>query len=171
MAVSQFVRIDDHLLVGVCFDQPGMEGWQLGPATLSYDSGSLSSFMGTVTVDKKGSTDNRVGSQCNKLEFSDLPKGADLGTFTLSVESVLLAAPDEGKECEVYNARLSRSLVLKERGITADCTLGEGYSLFSITSKPTDMPEADAQLLVSQQAAGFVIGPWTFTGTPITVTK
>lgn len=51
MAVSQFVRLEDRLLVGVCFDQPGSEGWQLGPATLSYDSGSSSSFMGTVTVD------------------------------------------------------------------------------------------------------------------------
>jgi hypothetical protein len=161
--LSNYYQSGGHLFVSVCFDQPGTEVWQMGPATLKYANGEVSSFYGHITLNQRGSPDGKIGQQCNTLEFVDLPAGADLSGLNLTIESVLLEAPAEGKECDVYNNRLANSIKLEQQGIKAECVPGAGYSLFRVISKPATMTEDEAQILVSQEAAGFVIGPWIFT--------
>src|SRR5437763_1974073 len=82
----------------------GTEGWQIGPTTLTYANGELSSFAGHTTLDKRGPSDSEAGRHCDTLEFIDLPVDADLSQLSLSVQSVLLAAaPEEGHQCEYDN--------------------------------------------------------------------
>lgn len=163
MTISDISFSNGHLFANVCFDQPGTESWQLGPVTLKYANGESSSFAGKVTLNQKGTGDGKPGLQCDALDFRNLPEGADLSTFRLSVESILLEAPAEGQECEVYDSRLEQSNRLEQLGINAKCNPHAGSSVFEIIEKPVGMSDADALTIISQEASGFILGPWTFT--------
>lgn len=166
MNVSNIYALNGHVFVSICFSQPGEEAWQLGPTTLYYPDGEITSFYGHVTRNEIGSVNGKVGWQCNTLEFVDLPAGTNLSQLSLNVESILLAAPDEGMQCEVYNKRLAQSARLKNLGIQAMCNTESGYLTFEIISKPSQMTQDEALLIIGQESAGFVVGNWQFEKLP-----
>jgi len=172
MTISNFYLMGGHLFVSVCFNGLGTESWQIGPTTLTYTNGELSSFAGHTTLDKPGPSDNEAGRHCDTLEFIDLPVDADLSQLSLSVQSVLLAAaPEEGHQCEYDNARWAKSARMKQLGITATCELEPGWSSIKIVSKPAEMTEEEALNIVGQETSGMIIGPWTFTGAAVVSDK
>jgi hypothetical protein len=171
MSVSNFYLTGGHLFISVCFAAPGTEKWHLGPATLTYANGDLSSFAGHSTLDKVASASDQVGQHCDTLEFQDLPAGADLSRLNLSVQSVFLEAGDEGHECEVASARWAKSANLKQLGITAQCTEYPGYYLFKVITKPAAMTDDEAQNILGREASGMTLGPWNFENVALTTDK
>jgi hypothetical protein len=171
MTISNFYQSDSHLYVSVCFEGRGVEGWQMGPATLSFANGEVSWFAVHPTLDQRGSTDGSPGQHCETLEFDDLPAGADLSGLSLRVESVLLAYPEDFKECEVYNARWAKSERMKELGIQVECSLEPGLIQFKLVARPQAMTEEEALAVAGQEAGGMIIGPWVFTEANIVVEK
>jgi hypothetical protein len=92
-----------------------------------------------------------------------LPAGADLSNLSLEVQSVLLAPPEDSHECETFKARWARSERMKQLGIAANCKALPGYTQVTITARPPGMSEEQAQTIAGQEAAGMILGPWTFT--------
>lgn len=163
MTISNFYLTGGHVFVSVCFNGLGTEGWQIGATTLTYRNGELSSFTGRTTLDQRGPSESEAGRHCDTLEVIDLPVDADLSQLSLSVQSVLLAAADEGYECEYNYARWAKSARMKQLGITATCELEPGWSSIKIVSKPAGMTEEEALNIVGQETSGMILGPWTFT--------
>jgi hypothetical protein len=162
MTVSDFYQSAGHLYVSVCFEGQGAEGWQMGPATLTFANGGASRFAVHPTLDERGASDVDTGRHCETLEFDALPAEADLSRLNLRVESVLLAYPEEFKECEAYTARWEKSDRMKELGIVAECSHEPGYIDFSLLSKPDGVTEEEALTIAGQEAMGMVVGPWIF---------
>jgi hypothetical protein len=163
MTVSDFYLYQGHLFVSVCFATRGLEGWQMGPATLSFANGQINWFSVHPTLDQLGSSEGQPGRHCETLEFDMLPAGAELSDLSLRVESVLLAPPREFHECETYIARWARSQRMEQLGIVADCNNVPGSTQVTIKAKPEGMTEEEAQAIAGQEAAGMVLGPWEFT--------
>jgi len=162
MTVSDFYQSNGHLYVGVCFEGQGVEGWQMGPATLAFANGEASRFAVHPTLDERGGSVGETGRHCETLEFDALPAVADLSKVSLRVESVLLAYPEEFKECDAYGARWELSVRMKELGVVAECSQEAGYINFILLSKPEGMTEEEALTIAGQEAMGMVIGPWIF---------
>jgi hypothetical protein len=171
MSISDFYLYQGHLFVSVCFATHGVEGWQMGPATLHFANGEASAFSGRTVLDQRGTNDGELGRHCETLEFDMLPAGADLSNLSLEVQSVLLAPPEDFHECETFKARWSRSERMKQLGIVADCKALPGYTQDTITAKPPGMSEEQAQNIAGQEATGMILGPWTFTKGTLVVAK
>ena len=171
MSISDFYLYQGHLFVSVCFATRGVEGWQMGPATLRFANGESSRFSGSTVLDQRGTNDGELGRHCETLEFDMLPAGADLSNLSLEVQSVLLAPPEDFDECETFKARWARSERMKRLGIVADCKPLPGYTQDTITAKPPGMSKEEAQTITGQEAAGMILGPWTFTRGNLVVAK
>ena len=171
MSISDFYLYQGHLFVSVCFATRGVEGWQMGPATLRFANGESSRFSGSTVLDQRGTNDGELGRHCETLEFDMLPAGADLSNLSLEVQSVLLAPPEDFHECETFKARWGRSARMKQLGIVADCKALPGSTQVTIAAKPQGMTEEEAQTIAGQEAAGMILGPWTFTKGNLVVAK
>lgn len=163
MTVSDFYLYQGHLFVSVCFATRGLEGWQMGPAALSFANGQINWFSVHPTLDQLGSSEGQPGRHCETLEFDMLPAGAELSGLSLRVESVLLVPPAEFHECETYIARWARSKRMDQLGIVADCSNVPGITQVTIKAKPEGMTEEEAQAIAGREAAGMILGPWEFT--------
>lgn len=163
MTVSDFYLYQGHLFVSVCFATRGLQGWQMGPATLSFANGQINWFSVHPTLDQLGSNEGQPGRHCETLEFDMLPAGAELSGLSLRVESVLLAPPEEFHECETYIARWARSQRMEQLGIVAECNNVPGSTQVTIKAKPEGMTEEEARAVAGQEAAGMILGPWEFT--------
>jgi hypothetical protein len=176
MSISDFYKpgsdlYQGHLFVSVCFATRGVEGWQMGPATLRFANGESSAFSGRTVLDQRSTNDGEPGRHCETLEFDMLPAGADLSNLSLAVQSVLLAPPADFHECETFKARWARSERMKRRGIAANCKALPGYTQVTITARPPGMSQEEAQTIAGQEAAGIILGPWTFTRGNLVVAK
>jgi hypothetical protein len=173
LSISDFYKpgsglYQGHLFVSVCFATRGVEGWQMGPATLRFANGESSAFSGRTVLDQRGTNDRELGRHCETLEFDMLPAGADLSNLSLEVQSVLRAPPEDFHECETSQARWARSERMKQLGIVANCKPLPGYTQVTITARPPGMSEEKAQTIAGQEVAGMILGNWIFTkGNPI----
>lgn len=169
MTVSEFYLYQGHIFVSVCFVTRGVEAWQMGPTTLSFANGQVSSYSARPTLDQMGASETQPGQHCETLEFHVLPAGANLSGLSLRVESVLLAPAEEFHECETYAARWARSERMKQLAIVADCKSVPGSTQVTIEAKPQGMTEQEAQTIAGQEAVGMTLGPWFFTGSRLVV--
>ena len=163
--LSNYSRVANHFFADVCYDLPGPGVWDINSATLLYGPLRTSSFEFRETSLQEAAATGQNGRRCANLDFNQITTSEVSRTFTLTIESLSLALPPDGEECQAYLARGEADLA--QQDILIQCDQGTVPGLFNLTiaSKPDTMSREQADELLYRTVFGIIDGPWTFNGT------
>ncbi len=143
----------------VCFTLPDASDWSIWSASLTYGGAVLQEY-GTTLLRLQEPADGQPGQRCDTLTFVVAPD-ADLTNATIEIASIA-ALPQPDEYCSVYLPKIQQALMERGTGILVDCLDVNGTLTMQITSRPPEMSQEQAELIVYSDEFYTVVGPWSF---------
>lgn len=143
----------------VCFTLPDASDWSIWSASLTY-AGTVLQEYGTTLVSLQDAVDGQAGLRCDTLTFVVAPD-ADLTNAVIEIGAIA-APPQQDEYCSVYMPKIQQAMVERGVGIVLDCIDVNGVLTMQIVSRPSEMSQEQAELLVYSDEFYTVKGPWSF---------
>jgi hypothetical protein len=161
MSVSNFSVENGHVFVDACYDMPGNNVWDINAATLQYGTKSTSDFSVREISISIGKNKNAKGARCLNLDFQVDPTG-DFSNLNLTIGNIGMIAPQEGHECETYQARINDDVSVANSGIKVACEQSPSGSQIRVLAKPISITDDNANKIVFKAMNGEIDGNWKF---------
>lgn len=143
----------------VCFTLPDASDWSIWSASLTY-AGTILQEYGTTLVSLQDAADGQPGLRCDTLTFV-VPPDADLTNAVIEIGAIA-APPQQDEYCSVYMPKIQQAMIDRSIGITLDCVDMNGVLTMQIISRPPEMTQEQAELIVYSDEFYAVKGPWSF---------
>ena len=164
VGISDVIRYDTRAFVKLCIkEETSKEPMNFGMFDITYPGGNAMNTFVHLDVEPINQ------ARCVILEFESISPTISSDDWAFVMQYVAYVAPDEGTECEAYKRIAKDSEILKQNDIAFTCEHGNGQTGVTITSKPDNLSEQQADEILHDVLHGITWGPWVFQLDPIVV--
>ncbi|MEW6405365.1 MAG: hypothetical protein AB1649_26540 [Chloroflexota bacterium] len=150
-----------NINANICFTMPDASDWSIWAASLNY-GGTVLDIYGTTLMSLQEGANGQAGQRCDTLTFV-VPPDADLSNASIVVNAIG-AYPSDDDYCSLLMPKIQQAMVERGTGIVVECldSSGTGALTMQITSKPAEMTQEQAEMVVYSDEFYTIPGPWTF---------